>query len=350
MHNAKSSVGACNLLEIYDGLIFQMLMRGGLALWIYNDIKLRERSRFWVLGTFFIPEAFFILYFWNRVPELIWTCPNCRRNNRALSRQCRRCDKIYTVEETIERLHGYFEPADAFVIILAIVVIQRLAFYIAVGIAQNPEVLISENISVLIVSLPAAHFWIVKLVVGNVLVWLCLRCVTMRYRRPLAAVGLRFSGDFKIFGIPFLLAPILILISEGMMQGIIGLNRIISSKGLDAMIQWEQQQQGIGMPEHLGDASMILFSFVLFILAPVGEEILFRGIAYAALSDRFGRQKGILLSSLLFAVFRGAVIHFIPFFIMGLALALLSYRTKSIIPSIITHSLVTLIWAVIWFS
>ena len=62
MHGAKSSVGACNLLLETYKLSLMVLIHGGLALWVYNDIKVRERSMLWVLGTLIVPEAFFPLY------------------------------------------------------------------------------------------------------------------------------------------------------------------------------------------------------------------------------------------------------------------------------------------------
>ena len=349
MHDAKLLRGVCNLSEMY-GFIVLILIHGGLALWVYNDIKLRERSMLWILGILLVPEAFFPLYFWNQAPELVWTCHDCHRNNRVTSRQCKYCNRTYTVDETASKLHGYFEPSDPIVIILVALLIHRFALYTAIGIANGPEKMMQpQDIASYISTLPLSHFWIVEVIVGNILIWLCLHCVTMRYRRPLAAVGLRFSGDLRIFGLAFLLAPVLMLISEGGMQVIVGLNHILSSKALESLVQMEQQQQALGMPEHIGDASVILMGFVALILTPVGEEMLYRGITYTALSNRFGNQKGLLLSSLLFALLHGSVLRFIPLFVMGLVLALLSVRTKSIIPGIITHSFVNLISIVVWF-
>lgn len=314
---------------------------------MYNDIRLRQQSLLWVFGTLLVPGAFFPLYFWKREPELVWMCPSCYRNNRASSRKCARCDKVYAEEQTTARLHGYFEPSDACVIILITLLIEEFARYIAISIAEGTDVL-PQNVD--ISSLPIPSFWMVELIVGNILIWLCLHCVTVRYRRALAAVGLSLNGNLYSWGVPLLLAPILALISESTMQWILRVNSLISSKGLDTLIQWEQHQQSIGMPAHFGEASIILIGFVLLVLVPIGEEMLFRGIAYTALSNRFGHTKGLLLSALLFAVLHGTVIHLIPLFLMGIALALLYTRSKSLIPSIITHSLVNLITLVMWFG
>ena len=326
-------------------LFLGAIINGGLALWVYNDSRLQERSGFWALGTFFLPLAFFPLYFWNQIPELIWTCPKCQRDNRAWSRKCGRCNQFYTAEETVARLYGYFNPSDPVVIFLVTFLFQEVARYIAIFAAEGFEVL-TTNVD----PLPVSYFWSVKLVVGNVLIWLSLFCITGRYRRNIRSIGLAHSGNLADFGLPLLLAPALAFVSVGFMQGISWFSQEISLEGLGNLAQWEQQQWLNSMPESLGDGTVILLGFVMLILMPVGEEILFRGIGYIGFASRFGQTKGILLSALLFAVLHGYLRSFvplvlggIPIFIMGLALAWLYIRTKSLIPCIVTHSLVNLI-------
>ena len=119
---------------------------------------------------------------------------------------------------------------------------------------------------------------------------------------------------------------------------------------LTNLAHWEQQQWANSMPENFGDSAVILLGFVMIILLPVGEEVLFRGIGYISLAGRFGQAKGMVLSALLFAALHGYIRAFIPLvlegvpmFLMGLTLAWLLVRTKSLIPCIITHSVVNLI-------
>ncbi len=333
--------------EVY-ALFLNTVINGALALWVYKDSRLQERSGFWALGTFFFPYACFPLYFWNQMPELIWICPKCQRDNRAWSRKCERCDQFYTAEETVARLHGYLNPSDPVVIFLVTFLFQEVARYVAMLAAEGVEGLISTNLAAYM--LPASHFWIVKLVIGNVLIWLSLFCITGRYRRNVRSLGLGYSGNRADFGLPLLLAPALAFVSVGFRQGIDWFSGHIPLEGLENLAQWEQQQWSNSMPENFGDSTIILLGFVMLILMPVGEEILFRGIAYIGLAGRFGQPKGILLSALLFAVLHGYIRAFmplvlggIPIFIMGLALAWLYIRTKSLIPCIITHSLVNLI-------
>lgn len=346
MHAKLSLVERWNLPMQEAYTLF--LINGSLALWVYNDSKLQERSKFWALGTFFLPLACFPLYFWNQLPELIWTCPKCQRDNRAWSRKCGRCDQFYTVEETVARLHGYLNPSDPVVIFLVAFLFQEVARYVAMFTAEGLGILTTTSPSAY--TLSVSHFWSVKLVIGNVLIWLSLFCITGRYRRTVRSIGLGYSGSLTDFGPPLLLAPALAFVSVGFMQGVSWLSQEISLEGLGNLAQWEQQQWSNSMPENLGDGTVILLGFVMLILLPVGEEILFRGIAYIGFAGRFGRTKGILLSALLFAVLHGYIRSFVPLvlggvpiFLMGLTLAWLYIRMKSLIPCIITHSLVNLI-------
>ena len=355
MRAKSSSVELWNLpMQDVYALLLISAINGGLALWVYNDTRLKERSGFWALGTFFLPQAFFPLYFWNQMPELIWTCPKCQRDNRAWSRKCGRCDQFYTAEETVARLHGYLNPSDAVVIFLITFLFQEVARYIAILIAEGFEILRATNMATYTLSAP--YFWSVKLVIGNVLIWLSLFCITGRYRRTMKSIGLGYSGNLSDFGPPLLLAPVFAFISIGFMQGVGWFSRHIALERLGNLVQWEQQKWSNSMPENLGDSTIILLGFVMLVLLPVGEEILFRGIAYIGLAGRFGQTKGMVLSALLFAALHG-YLHFfvpsvlvgIPMFLMGLTLAWLYIRTKSLIPCIITHSLVNLILVLVYW-
>ena len=338
--------------NVYIALL-STVINGALAFWVYNDSRLQERSGFWALGTFFLPMAFFPLYFWNQIPELIWTCPKCQRDNRAWSRKCGRCDQFYTAEETVARLHGYLKPSDPVVIFLITFLFQEVARYIAILMAEGLEVLTETDA---VYTLPTSHFWSIKLIVGNVLIWLSLFCITGRYRRTVRSIGLGYSSSLTDFGLSLFLAPALAFVTVGFMQGIDWFSQHIPFEGLGNLVRWEQQQWSSSMPENFGDSTVILFGFVMLILMPVGEEILFRGIAYTGFAGRFGQAKGMALSALLFAVLHGYIRSFmpsvlggIPIFLMGLTLAWLYIRTKSLIPCIITHSLVNLILILIYW-
>jgi uncharacterized protein len=72
------------------------------------------------------------------------------------------------------------------------------------------------------------------------------------------------------------------------------------------------------------------------ILAPIAEELLFRGLGFSLLL-RFGRWHAILVTSVVFALAHGLVRGFLPLFVFGLGMALLRDRTKSIVPGMVVH-------------
>ena len=78
---------------------------------------------------------------------------------------------------------------------------------------------------------------------------------------------------------------------------------------------------------------------MLVILAPVMEEVLFRGILLEAVRSKYSSGRAIVVSALMFGV-----IHFIPqqvvnAFVIGLILGFIYVRTDSLWPVIIIHAL-----------
>lgn len=75
------------------------------------------------------------------------------------------------------------------------------------------------------------------------------------------------------------------------------------------------------------------------IIAPFCEEIFFRGFVFMGLLNALPLGAAIVLSALIFAVAHADVGSFAVLFIIGLALAFLRWRTRSIWPSMILHLL-----------
>lgn len=89
----------------------------------------------------------------------------------------------------------------------------------------------------------------------------------------------------------------------------------------------------------IGLAPNILDCISTCILAPVTEELLFRGFVLKNLS-RFNIRFGIVASALLFALTHGNIPQFIFAFPVGIVLAYVAVKSNSIIPSIIIHVVV----------
>jgi len=78
-------------------------------------------------------------------------------------------------------------------------------------------------------------------------------------------------------------------------------------------------------------------------VAPVVEEVFFRGFVLAGFENRLGHSWGNILSALLFAIFHLELSSIIPLFILGLILNWLYRKNKSVYPGIIFHAINNLI-------
>lgn len=75
------------------------------------------------------------------------------------------------------------------------------------------------------------------------------------------------------------------------------------------------------------------------VLAPVVEELIFRGVIFSGFQKNYSPFWAILLSALLFALFHLNPWQFGPTFLLGLLLGLVRLRTGSLIAAIFTHAL-----------
>ena len=73
------------------------------------------------------------------------------------------------------------------------------------------------------------------------------------------------------------------------------------------------------------------------IVAPVAEEVFFRGFVFAGLRQRYDWKKAAFISSALFAVIHVAPTTMIPIFILGYIFTYLYHRSNSIWPAILMH-------------
>ena len=83
--------------------------------------------------------------------------------------------------------------------------------------------------------------------------------------------------------------------------------------------------------------SLALFALSSVILAPVFEELFFRGFLFKGFREKYGWKLSLVLSSFIFSVFHGQVATLIPTFLLGALFAYLYQRTESIFPSMILH-------------
>ncbi|MHB8781008.1 MAG: CPBP family intramembrane glutamic endopeptidase, partial [Candidatus Geothermincolia bacterium] len=128
----------------------------------------------------------------------------------------------------------------------------------------------------------------------------------------------------------------------GLLGGIVGLiaNVIIAAFVtllLDALrVEAERPEQVTvaGVPAW----QLVITILVVVLIAPIVEEILFRGILYPALRKRSGIGAAVLASSVLFAVLHLNWIAFLPLTAVGVVLALLYEWRGSLVAPIVAHA------------
>jgi len=81
---------------------------------------------------------------------------------------------------------------------------------------------------------------------------------------------------------------------------------------------------------------LILFLMYVCLLGPILEEIIFRGFILKTM-QKYGNLTAIIVSSILFSMFHLNLVQFINPVLMGIVLAFITIKSKSIFPSIIAH-------------
>ena len=88
-------------------------------------------------------------------------------------------------------------------------------------------------------------------------------------------------------------------------------------------------ENGLGMRVYL--------LFMAIVLAPIFEEILFRGIALPYLLRKIGTLPALVLVSFFFAMIHSHLPSFIPLFVIAMAFGLAYLRTGSLTVPITMH-------------
>lgn len=90
-----------------------------------------------------------------------------------------------------------------------------------------------------------------------------------------------------------------------------------------------------------GALNLVLATFFLAIVTPLGEEFLFRGVVTTALL-RYGAVVGVVGGALIFAVFHGINPIFPAAFVSGLIAGEIFRRSGSIWPAVLVHAVINL--------
>lgn len=89
-------------------------------------------------------------------------------------------------------------------------------------------------------------------------------------------------------------------------------------------------------------AGALAIAFAACITAPIGEELLFRGLLFRAFS-RWGHVQAAFLSGAIFGALHigsAPVVHLVPLSLLGAAFGIVFWRTGSLLPCIALHMLI----------
>ncbi len=84
-------------------------------------------------------------------------------------------------------------------------------------------------------------------------------------------------------------------------------------------------------------AVLIAMLFVACVVAPLNEELLFRGVIFRFCRQRFGRGIALVVSGMMFGALHGNLAGFVPLALLGVALAIAYEQSGDIRVPIITH-------------
>jgi membrane protease YdiL (CAAX protease family) len=80
-------------------------------------------------------------------------------------------------------------------------------------------------------------------------------------------------------------------------------------------------------------------TFLAVVMAPIVEEIVFRGLLFGWLRERWGTVAGAVISSLAFAAIHASLTALVALFLVALLLCAIYTRTRSLYPCMLYHAM-----------
>lgn len=149
-----------------------------------------------------------------------------------------------------------------------------------------------------------------------------LTTINWRWR---ALLGLLFGGFLFVLGITVGLCSVLLLKHSG-----------ISGPELDKLTAQGSQkvvEKLLRQPAYI----VALTTLAVAVVAPIGEEIFFRGFVYQGLKSHMPVWAAAIVSSAFFGAVHFNLVHFMALFVLGLALVWIFERTGSLTAPIVAH-------------
>ncbi len=119
----------------------------------------------------------------------------------------------------------------------------------------------------------------------------------------------------------------------------------IGATAASAGVVWVLEQMGFDAEPQAAEQAIQLVDpwlviIAVVILAPIAEEIFFRGVVFNAWLREGGPRWAFIGSSVVFAIIHISVVALLPIFLLGLALAWIYQRTGNLLAPIAMHATV----------
>lgn len=200
-----------------------------------------------------------------------------------------------------------------------------VSFYYSVMIgyesAQSGNELALKEINALLLDKLTGAMTLISVISGVVALLIILIIFKARHKN--------FREEINIKPIRLISIPIIILMG-------ISLNLLIQILISCLPIPLELMESYSQASQFTQDTSIISF-LALAIMAPIAEEIFFRGLVLSRFSKSMPIVVSIILQAIIFGLIHGTVLWFSYATIIGLVLGLLAYKQKSILGCMILH-------------
>ena len=180
---------------------------------------------------------------------------------------------------------------------------------------------------------------VIKLTVGMLLgagfiVFAVLAWVVGIWKLPLSSFGLRWAPFANL--LPVVLIYVLFIIPLVLLGWL--WTQVLRAGGVEPIVQGPVKMF-IDAIERGNPLEISLLVFSAVILAPLWEELIFRGLLYGYLKSRMSVFAALLVSSLIFSAYHLNEAALMPLLIVGIATGYVYERTRSLYFAIFFHAL-----------
>ncbi len=157
----------------------------------------------------------------------------------------------------------------------------------------------------------------------------------------------RKSGHYELHKAPEKrVTPQIILGTTLMSMGLCQvLNDLITLSGLEKLFPYYSQME----TQIYQGQNIIVMLVVVAVIAPIAEELVFRGLVMMRIRDYIGPVAGILLSALCFGIYHGNAVQFVYAGLLGIFLGLAMEKSQNVWVPTVGH-IVANFWSVLGMS